>query len=175
MDSTCTYYYLTPDWVYAFIKFGFSLDRESNLLKNIHPLHPSCPWAKPFPEQTFISVYQCSRDSSNSNRDVAPLDEADREDHVSRSRTKRSLRSLESKDQDSEELDNMIAYNVSPRKKSGKFACMIDSNPELNDSKDNNKNIVPSQRAKNLNTHITDKFKELHKIYEMVFVWLMLV
>jgi hypothetical protein len=52
---------------------------------------------------------------------------------------------------------------------------MIDSNPELNDSKDNNKNIVPSQRAKNLNTHITDKFKELHKIYEMVFVWLMLV
>ena len=78
-------------------------------------------------------------------------------------------REVDSQDQDSQDRDECpVVFKPSPQKKGGKFACMIDSNPELNPMRRSNEKEETFKKKINLNAHITDKFKDLYKIYEMV-------
>jgi hypothetical protein len=76
----------------------------------------------------------------------------------------------DSQDKDSQDREALPAYVPSPKKKGGaRFACMIDSNPELNPTQGtSSQHATAPQKKENLNAHITDKFKDMCKIYEMV-------
>lgn len=96
---------------------------------------------------------------------------------------RQAQREMYSPDEDSQDRDDRLAAPYSgvypsPQKSTtgGKFACMIDSNPELNPARDRDSNSMQGEdkaslnkkKKMNLNSHITDKFKDLYKIYEMV-------
>jgi len=167
LKQECAYYYLTPEWAYAVIKSGSdSCDKDEILGKHLHPLHNSLPWAELHSVQHSIPCTGGRTDSGSGVKSAASTTN-DFESYYNRRKAARELDN-ESEDQDSECLDNVPALSPQPPpKQRGKFACMIDSNPELNPTRPGVAQPVVAPKKTNLNSHITDIFKELHKIYEM--------
>lgn len=201
------YYYLSPDWVFDFIKSPQKQINEcdsacSQLITYMHPLHSSLPWAKSLPQHNISTVSvgattsittlpDSTSKNTISNHNTTTNERENTIAHIAggyyprreafkRERLQRGERGEDSQDQDqdidSQDRDECPVFIPPPQKqrKGGgiTYACMIDSNPELNppsrEEIGTNQRAEPIKKKTNLNKHITDKFKELYKIYEMV-------
>jgi hypothetical protein len=172
-DCTCSYYYLSPEWVYAFIKSANKEDSASLLATNLHPLHMTLPWAVSLPQHNIT----CSNVPAEKDKPPAGTGAGGGGGggYYARRQVQR-----DSQDQDSQDREENFSASLPPTPRKGggggRYACMIDSNPELNPTTtsrggaggSNHETETVMKKKQNLNAHITDKFKELQKIYEMV-------
>lgn len=148
---------------------------ENLLVNHLHPLHLSLPLAKHFPEYNVVPG--CTGRLLLSNEEKIPtttgdmsqdIDQSDVAPRVSRYAHRQVQRDSQDLDSQDGDMNHNMPSVPSPQKKGGQYACMMDSNPELNSTNLGGEKVLPLQKKVNLNAHITDKFKELYKIYEMV-------
>ena len=157
-NTECCFFYLNPEWVYNFIKFPKEKDSLDSLAKNIHPLHVTLPMAKSLPQFSIL----CAGDDAHS-KFITTIPAAVDTKCALISNHQRDYQ-INADDLDSQERET-LPFSDHTVQKVGKYACMMDSNPELNRKQQTD---TASKKKINLNSHITGKFKDLQKIYEMV-------